>query len=89
MRFETQPGRQGQVDFGSSIFRGAGDARWWWRWGHSRPLWVRFYANQTMAVLLEGLECAFAAFGGVPAELLFDQMRAVVISTTGRPAASR
>ena len=33
-----------------------------------------------MAVLTEGLERAFARFGGVPKELLFDQMRAVVLS---------
>ena len=33
-----------------------------------------------MAVLIEGLESAFERFGGVPAELLFDQMWAVVLS---------
>ena len=33
-----------------------------------------------MAVLTEGLERAFARFGGVPKALLFDQMRAVVLS---------
>ncbi len=33
-----------------------------------------------MAVLTAGLERAFARFGGVPRELLFDQMRAVVLS---------
>ena len=47
---------------------------------HSRLLWLRFYRRQTMAVLTEGLERAFARFGGVPQELLFDQMRAVVLS---------
>ena len=33
-----------------------------------------------MAVLTEGLQSAFERFGGVPDELLFDQMRAVVLS---------
>ncbi len=33
-----------------------------------------------MAMLIEGPESAFAPFGGVPKELLFDQMRAVVLS---------
>ena len=33
-----------------------------------------------MAVLTDGLERAFARFGGVPKELLFDQMRAVELS---------
>ncbi len=39
-----------------------------------------FYRRQTMAVLIEGLESAFGWFGGVPRELLFDQMRSVVLS---------
>ena len=47
---------------------------------YSRLLWLRFYRRQTMAVLTEGLERAFARFGGVPSELLFDQMRSVVLS---------
>ena len=80
VRFETPPGRQGQVDFATFTLP----------WGrrhalvvvlsHSRLLWLRFYRRQTMAVLTEGLERAFARFGGVPKELLFDQMRAVVLS---------
>ena len=80
VRFETPAGRQGQVDFGT--FR--------LPWGrrhallvvlsYSRLLWLRFFPRQTMAVLQEGLESAFARFGGVPEELLFDQMRAVVVS---------
>ena len=35
--------------------------------------------SQTMKHLFQGLENAFAYFGGVPAELLFDQMKAVII----------
>ena len=31
-----------------------------------------------MRTLLDGLEDAFLAFGGVPQELLFDQMKAVI-----------
>jgi len=48
--------------------------------GHSRLLWLRFYRRQAMAALTEGLESAFGRFGGVPRELLFDQMRAVALS---------
>ena len=80
VRFETPPGRQGQVDFGTFTLP-------WGRrhalvvvLGHSRLLWLRFYRRQTIAVLIDGLESAFARFGGVPAELLFDQLRAVVLS---------
>ena len=46
--------------------------------GYSRLQWLRFYPRQTMAVLMEALESALARFGGVPEELLFDQMRAVL-----------
>jgi len=80
VRFETPAGHQGQVDFGT--FR----LPWGRRYallvvlGYSRLLWLRFYARQTMPVLIEGLESAFGRFGGVPRELLFDQMRAVVVS---------
>jgi transposase len=46
--------------------------------GYSRLLWCRFYPRQDMATLLDGLEEAMLYFGGVPQELLFDQMKAVI-----------
>lgn len=46
--------------------------------GYSRLLWTNFYARQTMQTLFRGLEAAFEFFGGVPVELLFDQMSAVI-----------
>jgi transposase len=79
VRFETPPGQQAQVDF----------AEFHLPWGkryalvvvlaYSRLLWLQFYARQTMAVLIRGLEEAFGFFGGVPTEVLFDQMKAVII----------
>ena len=84
VRFETPPGHQAQVDFAE--FR----LPWGKRYallvvlGYSRLLWLQFYARQTMAVLMRGLEEAFAFFGGVPAELLFDQMKAVIIEDERR-----
>ena len=48
--------------------------------GYSRLLWLRFFKRQDMRTLFEGLEQAFHFLGGVPAELLFDQMRSVVIA---------
>ena len=48
--------------------------------GYSRLLWLHCYTRQTMPVLMEGLESAFDQFGGVPEELLFDYIRAVVLS---------
>ena len=80
VRFETPAGRQGQVDFATFTLP------WGRRYAlvvvlsYSRLLWLCFYRRQTMAVLTGGLETAFERFGGVPKELLFDQMRAVVLS---------
>ena len=78
VRFETAPGHQGQVDFGD--FR----LPWGKRYallvvlGYSRLMWVQYYRRKTMRNVFDGLERAFAFFGGVPRELLFDQMKAVI-----------
>jgi transposase len=78
IRFETPAGRQAQVDFARFSFP------WGVRYallvvlGYSRLLWCRFYVRQDMRTLIDGLEDAFRYFGGVPQELLFDQMKAVI-----------
>ncbi len=88
VRFETPPGHQGQVDFAE--FR----LPWGKRHalmvvlGFSRRMWLRFYERQTMGVVIHGLEESFACFGGVPAEMLFDQMKAVVLAD-GRNSGGR
>ena len=46
--------------------------------GFSRLLWFQFYERQTMEVLVRDLEPAFGYFGGVPWELLFDQLKAAI-----------
>jgi transposase len=79
IRFETPPGHQGQVDFADFHLP------WGKRYallvvlGYSRLFWFQFFRHKTMEVLFRGLESAFAYFGGIPAELLFDQMKAVII----------
>lgn len=78
VRFETEPGKQAQVDFAHFRFP------WGRRYallvvlGFSRLLWLRFYPRQDMRTLIRGLEAAFHFFGGVPQELLFDQMKSVI-----------
>jgi transposase len=78
VRFETEAGHQAQVDFAEFRFP------WGKRYallvvlGYARLLWLRFYPRQDMLTLIGGLEEAFHFFGGVPRELLFDQMRTVI-----------
>jgi transposase len=78
VRFETEPGQQGQVDFAEVVMP------WGKRFallvvlGYSRLLWARFFTQQDMRTLFQGLEEAFTFFGGVPRELLFDQMASVI-----------
>ena len=78
VRFETPPAHKAQVDFAHVRLP------WGVRYAllivlaYSRLLWVRFYARQDMRTLMAGLEEAFAFFGGVPREILFDQMKAVI-----------
>jgi transposase len=79
IRFETPPGKQAQVDFADFKFP------WGKRYallvvlGYSRLLWVRYFPRKTTAALYEGLEGAFRFFGGVPRELLFDQLKNVIL----------
>src|SRR5581483_4458403 len=88
VRFEPPPGHQAQVDFATFQFP-------WGRrhallvvLGSSRLLWLRFYPRQTLRIVMDGWAEAFAFFGGVPAELLFDQMKGVVLADP-RPTGGR
>ncbi|MCY3808497.1 MAG: IS21 family transposase [Gemmatimonadetes bacterium] len=88
VRFETPPGHQGQVDFAEFPLPWGRRHALMVVLGYSRRLWLRFYERQTMGVVIRGLEESFAFFGGVPAEMLFDQMKAVVLAD-GRGSGGR
>jgi transposase len=88
--FETPPGRQAQVDFAHfrTIFTdqpGAERVVWLFSLvlGHSRMLWGGFVLHQDLQTLLRCHTAAFKALGGVPAEILYDRMRAVFSREAG------
>jgi transposase len=79
VRFETAPGEQAQFDFAKVKLP------WGTRYallmvlGYSRLLHVEFVPRQTAVTVMLGMERAFAAFGGVPQHVLFDQMKSVIV----------
>ena len=92
-RFETEPGRQAQVDWAScgTIWHEGRRRRLSLLvvvLGHSRVLWARFVVSERRPVLLELLEEAFRQLGGVPRELVFDNLKTVVAEARSqdRPA---
>ncbi len=90
-RFFVRPGQQMQVDWGDL---GAVD-----RGGHrvnlyvfvavmarSRALFVRFTTDMQMLTWLDCHRRAFAFFGGVPGEVLVDNLKTAVVSRAGKTA---
>ena len=78
-RFETEPGHETQVDFAEFRLPWGKQHALIVVLGYSRYLWLQSCERQTMAVVMRALEAAFVHFRGVPAEILFDQMKAVII----------
>jgi len=85
-RFETPPGRQGQVDFARFLVRFTSEPeqqRIVWLFsmvlGWSRYLYCRFVMRQDMSTVLRCHTEAFAALGGIPGQLLYDRMKTAVI----------
>ncbi len=68
MRFETGPGEQAQVDWGSTAIY-LGEERVWIHiftmvLGYSRRIFARAYRSEGLDSLLDGHEKAFGHFGG-------------------------
>jgi hypothetical protein len=53
------------------------------RWGWSRASYVEFVTDERVDTLIEAHENAFFAFGGAPHEVLYDNMRTVVLERHG------
>jgi transposase len=79
IRFETEPGRQLQADF-ASIRRGPERLSVFIATlGWSRAAYAEFIGDERLETLLSCHEHAFDSFGGVPHEVLYDNIHAVVI----------
>ena len=82
VRFETPPGRQLQIDFGSTTVVIAGEPERVFLFvatlGFSRRGIVAAFRHERQSAWLDGLEGAFQHCGGVPEELLRDNATALV-----------
>lgn len=79
VRFETPPGRQMQADF--TVVRRGRDPLLALvaTLGYSRATFVKFTTAEDARTLCDALREAFDYFGGVPAEVLMDNAKSVVI----------
>lgn len=85
-RFETDPGKQAQVDFAEfkvEFTDTPGVTRKVWLFsmvlGHSRFLWGRFCPSQDLQTVLRCHISAFEAMGGAAGQILYDRMKTAVI----------
>ncbi|MEA2691099.1 MAG: hypothetical protein QOJ16_486 [Acidobacteriota bacterium] len=84
LRFETDPGEQAQVDWGSTwVYLGEERVRvhvFTMVLGYSRRLFARAYLNEGLESLLEAHGSAFTHFGGRTSKILYDNPRTIVLS---------
>ena len=88
LRRQTFAGEEGQVDWASFGHVLIGRARralsaFVMTLSFSRMLFLRFFFDQSLESFVRGHVEAFAAFGGVPRYLLYDNLRAAVIERHG------
>jgi transposase len=83
LRFETEPGQQAQVDWGSANVLFEAISRrvhlFVMVLGYSRRLFVKAYLNERLDALLDGHAAAFAHFGGCTRSILYDNPRTIVL----------
>ena len=83
VRFETAPGQQMQVDWGAFRLNGQRVSLFLATLGWSRYTYGVFVDNERFDTLRDCHEQAFDTFGGVPMEVLYDNMRTVVQERNG------
>jgi transposase len=83
LRFETPPGRQLQIDFGTVTVEVDGERvrvhLFVATLGYSRRCFVAPFRHERQSAWLDGLELTFRHFGGVPQEVLLDNPKALVV----------
>jgi transposase len=88
VRFETPPGQQLQIDFGEATVAIGGERTkvhlFVATLGYSRRPYVAVFEHQRQSAWMDGIEGAFRHFGGLPAELLIDNPKAMVSFHDGR-----
>ncbi|TCI66546.1 MULTISPECIES: IS21 family transposase [unclassified Exiguobacterium] len=85
VRFETPPGRQGQMDWSDvGMYEVDGEMRMVYAFsiilGYSRMRYIEFTTDMTLETLMKCHMNAFAFFNGVPQQILYDNMKTAVIS---------
>lgn len=87
LRFETEPGRQMQIDFGEKWIEVAEERVKAFVFvatlGYCRRTFARIYPNLRQRYWLEGLEAAIQHFGGVAEECVVDNAKALVLRWEG------
>jgi len=92
-RFETPPGHQAQLDWGTigRLATAAGETAgsktlnaFVLTLGHSRAMFADVTTDTQLPTLLRLHEAAFAALGGVPHEILYDRMKTVMLGLDER-----
>lgn len=88
LRLRTLAAEQAQVDWGHFGHLQIGRARrslmaFVMVLSHSRMVFLRFFLDARMDSFLRGHALAFAAFGGVPRVLLYDNLKSAVLERVG------
>ncbi|MGH9196806.1 MAG: IS21 family transposase, partial [Acidimicrobiia bacterium] len=82
LRFETEPGKQAQVDWGEATVWIGGQKMKVHLFtkvlGYSRRTFARGYRHERIEALLDGHAAAFAHFGGRTETILYDNPRTIV-----------
>jgi len=83
VRFETPPGRQAQADWGQCWTKIGGKKTkvhlFVMTLGFSRRMFALATGDERLPAFLRGHEAAFAFWGGIPHEIVYDNLKSVVL----------